>query len=61
MAVLLQTAFLKENYYILIQISQAFVSYGPIGNTFALVQVMAWCRSGDKILSEPMMVYGTDV
>ena len=26
----------------------------------ALVQIMAWRRSGDKPLSEPMMVYLTD-
>ena len=27
-----------------------------INNIPALVQIMAWCRSGDKPLSEPMMV-----
>ena len=29
---------------------------GPINNTPALVQIMAWCRPGGKPLSEPMMV-----
>ena len=29
---------------------------GPINNIPALVQIMAWHRSGDKPLSEPMMV-----
>ena len=29
---------------------------GPIDNNPALVQIMAWRRSGDKPLSEPMMV-----
>ena len=29
---------------------------GPINNIPALVQIMAWCRPGDKPLSEPMMV-----
>ena len=29
---------------------------GPINNIPALVQIMAWCRPGDKSLSEPMMV-----
>ena len=33
-----------------------FVPYGPINNIPALVQIMAWCRPGDKPLSEPMMV-----
>ena len=28
---------------------------GPINNIPALVQIMAWCRPGDKPLSEPMM------
>ena len=27
----------------------------PIGNKSALVQVMAWCLTGDKPLSEPML------
>ena len=29
---------------------------GPINNIPALVQMMAWCRSGDKPLSEPTLV-----
>ena len=29
---------------------------GQINNIPALVQIMAWCRSGNKPLSEPMMV-----
>ena len=33
-----------------------FVPKGPINNTPALVQKMAWRHSGDKPLSEPMMV-----
>ena len=33
-----------------------FVPKGPINNNPALVQIMAWHRSGDKPLSEPMMV-----
>ena len=32
-----------------------FVPKGPINNIPALVQIMAWRRSGDKPLSEPMM------
>ena len=29
------------------------VSKGPINNILALVEIMAWCRKGDKPLSEP--------
>ena len=48
--------FLNENVWILIEISLKFVPRCPINNIPALVQMMAWCRSGDKPLSEPMMV-----
>ena len=48
--------FLNENVRILIKIPMKFVPKGPINNYPALVQIMAWCRSGDKPLSEPMMV-----
>ena len=48
--------FLNENVWILIKISLKFVSNGPINNTSALVQIMAWYRPGDKPLSEPMLV-----
>ena len=47
--------FLNENCFILMKISLKFVAQGPINNIPALVQVMAWHRSGDKPLSEPMM------
>ena len=33
-----------------------FVPDGPINSIPALVQIMAWQRSGDKPLSEPMLV-----
>ena len=48
--------FLNENVRISIKISLKFVHKGPINNNPALVQIMAWRRSGDKPLSEPMMV-----
>ena len=48
--------FLNENVRISIKISLKFVPKGPVNNIPALVQIMAWCRSGDKPLSEPMMV-----
>ena len=40
--------------------SLKFVPKGPINNTPALVQIMAWPRTGDKPLSEPMMTQFND-
>ena len=48
--------FLNENVWISIKISLKFVPKSPFNNIPALVQIMAWRRSGDKPLSEPMMV-----
>ena len=48
--------FLNEDVWIFIKISLNCVSKGPTNNIRALVQIMAWCRPGDKPLSEPMMV-----
>ena len=48
--------FLNENVCILIKILPKFVPEGLINNIPALVQVMAWRRSGDKPSSEPMMI-----
>ena len=48
--------FLNENVWISIDISLKFISKGPIDNIPALVPIMAWRRSGDKPLSEPMIV-----
>ena len=53
---ILKYIFLNENIWIAINISLSFVPKGPIDNIPALVQIMAWRRSGDKPLSEPMMV-----
>ena len=53
---LLKCIFLNENVWIPIKISLKFVPMGPINNIPALVQKMAWRRSGDKPLSEPMMI-----
>ena len=47
---------LNENVLISIKISLKFIPKGPINNIPALVQIMAWCRPGDKPLSEPMVV-----
>ena len=48
--------FFNENVWILIKISLKFVPKGPIYSIPALVQIMAWRRSGDKPLFVPMMV-----
>ena len=47
---------LNENVRISIKISLKFVPKGPINNNPALVQIMAWRRSGDKPLSESMRI-----
>ena len=47
--------FLNENVWISIKISLNFVPKVPINNIPALVQIMAWRRSGDKPLSESMV------
>ena len=52
--------FLNENVWLSINISLEFAPKGPIDNKSALVQVMAWCRIGDKPLSEPMLTLFTD-
>ena len=52
--------FLNENVWISIRISLKFVSKIPIDNKAELVQIMVWCLTGDKLLSEPMMAYYTD-
>ena len=52
----LSNAFSWMKMRISIKISLKFVPKGPINNNPSLVQVMAWRRSGDKPLSEPMMV-----
>ena len=48
--------FLNENVEISIKISLKFGPKGPTYDIPTLVQVMAWRRSGDKPLSEPMVV-----
>ena len=52
--------FLNEDVRTSIQISRKFVPKGPIGNKPALVQVMAWRRTGDKPLPEAMLTQFTD-
>ena len=52
--------FLDENVRISIKISLKFVPKGPTDNKSALVQVMAWRRTGAKPLPEPMLNQFTD-
>ena len=52
---ILKVHVLNEKFCILIRISLKFVSKGPISKKSALVQVMAWHRTHDKPLSEPML------
>ena len=47
--------FVNEKFCISIRISLRFVPKGPIDNKAALVQVMAWRRTGDKPFHEPML------
>ena len=42
--------------FILIQISLSFVPMGSISNRTTLVEIMAWRPTGDKPLSQPMLV-----
>ena len=42
------------------QISLKFVPRGPTDNKSALVQVMAWCQTGNKPLPEPMLTQFID-
>ena len=51
-----ENVFFDQNVWISIKISLKFVPKGPINKIPALVHIMAWRRSGDKPLSEPMMV-----
>ena len=52
--------FFNENVRLLIQISVKFVPRGSNDNKSALVQVMAWCRTGNKPLHEQMLTQFTD-
>ena len=47
---------LNGNVWVLLKISLKFVPSGSINNIPALFQIMAWHRSGNKPLSEPMII-----
>ena len=47
---------LKCIFYISIRISQKFVAMGTIDNRLTFAQKMAWRRTGDKPLPEPVLI-----
>ena len=55
-----KSIFVNENIWISIKISLKFVPRGLIDNKSALVQIMAWRRTGDKPLPEPMLTQFTN-
>ena len=57
---ILTCIFMNEKGCISIRISFQFVPKGPIDNMSALVQVMAWRRTGDKPLPDPRLTQSTD-
>ena len=50
----------NESVWISITISLKFIPNGPIDYKLALVQVMAWHRTGEKPLPESMLTQFTD-
>ena len=52
--------FVNEKFWISTWISLRYVPKGPIYNKWALIQVMAWCRTGNNTLPEPMLTQFTD-
>ena len=51
---------MNKKFCILIRISLKFVPKGPINNIPAMGQIMAWRRSDDNPLFEPMLIEFTD-
>ena len=47
---------MNEKFWILIRILLKFLTKGPLDNTSALIQVMAWRLFGTKSLPEPMLL-----
>ena len=53
--------FLNENDRIPIPIPLKFVPRNPIDNKSALIQVMAWCRTGHNPLPDPVLAMFIDM
>ena len=49
-----------KTFFALIRISRKFAPKGPIDNKPAMAQLMAWGRTGDKPLTEPLLTQFTD-
>ena len=50
-----KSIFLDENDRIPTHISLKFVPRSPIDNKPEMVELMAWCQTGNKPLSEPIL------
>ena len=50
----------SKGFFISIRVSLKFVFECPTDNITALVQVMAWSRTGNKPLAEPKLIQLTD-
>ena len=57
---ILNDIFINDFFFIFTRLSLKFVPKGSIDKKTALVQVMAWRRTGDKPLPEPMLTQFTD-
>ena len=53
---ILRCIFVNEKFCISVKFLLKFAPKAPIDNNRVLVQIMAWCRPGDKTLSDPMTV-----
>ena len=51
-----KSLFIWENWCILIM-SLKFNHKGPVNNNQSLIQIMVWCQTCHKLLSEPVMAY----
>ena len=52
--------FLNKNVWISFKVSLEFVPKVPVNNIPALVQIMAWCKIGNKLLAESILTRFTD-
>ena len=52
---ILKCILLFEKFHILFQMSLKIIPWGPVDNKSALFQAMAWQKTGDKPLFEPLM------
>ena len=52
--------FVNEKLYTLIKVSLYLAPKGPMYNNLSLLQIVAWCRIGDKPLSESILTRFSD-